>query len=159
MGAEEAKLSAREGAKVVLGDVLDEEGRQIEAEIRGSGGDATYVHLDVTKESDWQTTVESAVSNYGKLDILVNNAGILVPGIGDDATVEAWDRVMEVNAKGAFLGTRAAIPQLRKAGGGSIVNISSISGIVGQTYGCRSRTDRSVKSPLTGSPARPNVWV
>ena len=133
MGATEAKLFAREGAKVVIGDILDEQGRKVEAEIsEGGGGEATYVHLDVTQEADWSRAVETAVGKYGKLDVLVNNAGIGARPIKiEDLSQEDWDRIMDVNGKGVFLGTRAAIPEMRKAGGGSIVNISSQAGIVG----------------------------
>ena len=134
MGAEEARLFAREGANVVFGDVLDGEGNSVEAQVREHGGAATYVHLDVTKEADWQRAVETAESAYGKLDILVNNAGVASFAVGDDATIEDYDRFMAVNAKGTYLGIRAAIPAMRRAGGGSIVNISSISGLVGQVH-------------------------
>ncbi len=134
MGAAEARMFAREGAKVVIGDVLEAEGRQVEAEINEIGGECVFVHLDVTQESQWQQAVETAVARFGKLDILVNNAGIVLRGVLEDTSSEDWDRVMDVNAKGVFLGTKAAIPEMRKAGGGSIVNISSMSGIVGQTY-------------------------
>ncbi len=130
MGASEAKLFAREGARVILGDVLDDEGKKVEAEIQESGGDALYVHLDVTREADWRATVELATSRYGKLNVLVNNAGISGSGKIEDTTLEEWQRVMDVNAKGVFLGTKAAIPVMRAAGGGSIVNISSQLGIV-----------------------------
>jgi len=129
-GATEARLFAQEGAKVVLGDVLDEDGMKVEAEIRELGGEATYLHLDVTNEQDWQRAVETAGSNYGKLDILVNNAGIVIGKEIEETTEEDWDRIMAVNAKGVFLGTKHAIPAMRRAGGGSIVNISSISGLV-----------------------------
>lgn len=131
-GAAEARMFAREGAKVVFGDILDDDGRKVEAEINEAGGEATYVTLDVTDEDSWNSAVQTAVSNYGKVDILVNNAGIVSWNAGDDASVEEWDSVMDVNAKGVFLGTRAVIPEMRKAGGGSIINISSISGMVGQ---------------------------
>ena len=134
MGAAEARMFAREGAKVVIGDVLDAEGRQVEAEINELGGECIFVHLDVTQESQWQQAVETAVARFGKLDILVNNAGIALRGVLEDTSSEDWDRVMDVNAKGVFLGTKAAIPEMRKAGGGSIVNISSMSGIVGQSH-------------------------
>ena len=136
-GAAEAKLFAQEGAKVVLGDVLDEAGMQVEAEIRELGGEATYVHLDVTREADWASAVQAAVNRHGKLDVLVNNAGISGAGAGgvqtgiEDAPEEAWDQVLDVNAKGVFFGTKHAIPEMRKAGGGSIINISSIAGMVG----------------------------
>ena len=132
-GAAEARMFAREGAKVVFGDVLDDEGRQVEAEIGAAGGEAVYVRLDVTDEDSWREAVGTAVSRFGKVDILVNNAGIASWNAGDDASVEEWDRLMEINAKGVFLGTRAVIPAMRDAGGGSIINISSISGMVGQT--------------------------
>ena len=128
-GAAEAKLFVREGAKVVFGDILDAEGQQVEAEIRASGGEATYVHLNVTSETDWRAAVDAAVNAYGKLDILVNNAGIVVRKDLESTTVDDWDHVMAVNAKGVFLGTKAAIPAMKQAGGGSIVNISSGAGI------------------------------
>ncbi len=129
-GAAEARLFAEEGAKVVIGDILDEQGQQVEAEINELGGDALYLHLDVTSEADWESTVAAAVSRYGKLDILVNNAAIVIQKSAiEDRTADEWDRIFEVNAKGVFLGTKHAIPEMRKAGGGSIVNISSVAGI------------------------------
>ena len=132
-GEAEARMFAREGAKVVFGDVLDDAGRQVEAEIAAAGGEAVYVRLDVTDEHSWREAVGTAVARFGKVDILVNNAGIASWHAGDDASVAEWDRLMEVNAKGVFLGTKAVIPAMRTAGGGSIINISSISGMVGQT--------------------------
>ena len=131
MGAAEAILFAREGARVVLGDVLDAEGERVEAEISGKGGEAVYVHLDVTSEADWKRAVATAVARFGRLDVLVNNAGIGGGSRLEDTTAEAWDRGMEINAKGVFLGTKAVIPAMRAAGGGSIVNISSQLGMVG----------------------------
>ena len=132
MGAAEAKLFASEGAKVVIGDILVDEGHRTEAEINEAGGDCVFVRLDVTNEVSWKEAVATAVQRFGKLDILVNNAGVLSRGTLEDTTVEEWDRVMDINAKGVFLGTKTAIPEMRKAGGGSIVNTSSISGLVGQ---------------------------
>ena len=131
-GAAEAILFAKEGAKVVIGDILDDEGRQIEAQIAELGGGATYLHLDVTSADDWDAAVQTALDRYGRLDILVNNAGIGGSGGGvEGETSENWDRTLDINAKGVFLGTKAAIPAIRDAGGGSIVNISSIAGIIG----------------------------
>ncbi len=136
-GAVEVQLFAREGAKVVVGDLLDEAGKQVEEEIRQQGGEATYMHLDVTSEADWVEAVGTAVNRYGKLNILVNNAGISGASTSgeqvrlEDATEAAWDLVLDVNAKGVFLGTKQAIPAMRQAGGGSIINISSIAGLVG----------------------------
>ena len=131
MGAEEARLFAKEGAKVVLGDVLDAEGKGVEEQIRAAGGQATFARLDVTSESDWASAVATAERAYGRLDVLVNNAGIGGGSRIEDTTAEQWDRMMAINAKGVFLGTKAAIPAMRRAGGGSIVNISSQLGLVG----------------------------
>ncbi|MCH2499457.1 MAG: glucose 1-dehydrogenase [Dehalococcoidia bacterium] len=131
MGAVEAKMFVQEGAKVVIGDVLDEDGKQTESEINETGGECVFVHLDVTDETAWQDAVAAAVDRFGKLDILVNNAGIARINNVEDTTSDEWDLVMDINAKGVFLGTKAAIPEIRKAGGGSIVNISSIAGLTG----------------------------
>ncbi|MSQ11458.1 MAG: glucose 1-dehydrogenase [Dehalococcoidia bacterium] len=130
-GAAEAKLFAKEGAKVVICDVLEKEGTRTAAEIAENGGDAIFVRLDVTKEEEWKKAVDTAVAKFGKLDILVNNAGILRMGSVEEESVKQWDQVMDVNAKGVFLGTKYAIPVMRKAGGGSIVNISSVAGMIG----------------------------
>ncbi len=129
-GAAEAETFAREGAKVVFGDIRDTEGQKVEATIRAAGGAATYVHLDVTSEADWQHAVQTATRHHGRLDILINNAAIIIPRVPiEDRTAAEWDQVMAVNAKGVFLGTKYAIPAMRQAGGGSIVNISSVAGI------------------------------
>ena len=130
-GAAEARLFAQEGAKVLLADVSDPEGMAVAAEIAEAGGDAVYVHLDVTNEAEWDAAVQVAVSSFGKLDVLVNNAGIWRRGHVMETSSEQWDDIMDVNAKGVFLGTKAAIPEMRKAGGGAIVNISSTAGLVG----------------------------
>jgi cyclopentanol dehydrogenase len=130
-GATETRLFVREGARVVFGDILDAEGRQVEADIRAAGGAATYVHLNVTNEADWRAAVTTAVNQYGKLNVLVNNAGILLRGRIEETSEDDWDRIMAVNVKGVFLGTKHAIPAMRQAGGGSIINISSTAGLVG----------------------------
>ena len=141
-GAAEAKLFVQEGAAVVIGDILDDDGLKLEAEIRELGGQATFVHLDVTDSAQWTSAVNAAVTRYGKLDVLVNNAGIGSTNIGGvqaprlhEAPEEVWDQIMDVNGKGVFLGTRAAIPAMLDAGGGSIINISSIAGMVGLNPG------------------------
>ncbi len=129
-GAAEVMLFVEEGARVVFGDVRDDEGKQIEAKVQEAGGDAVYLHLDVTSEEDWIRAVDRASNDFGGLDILVNNAGIIIPKVAiEDRTADEWDMVMNVNAKGVFLGVKHAIPAMRKAGGGSIVNISSVAGI------------------------------
>ncbi|HIM91645.1 MAG TPA: glucose 1-dehydrogenase [Dehalococcoidia bacterium] len=131
MGATEAKLFANEGAAVAIGDVLEEAGKRTEAEINQSGGQALFVSLDVTSEQSWLDAIGAAVAKFGKLDILVNNAGVSAHGMIEFTTEADWDRVMDVNSKGPFLGTKAAIPEMRKSGGGSIINISSQLGLVG----------------------------
>ena len=131
IGAATAKLLAREGAAVVIADILEDEGQATESSIAEAGGRALFVNLDVTSEDSWNNAVRSAVSSFGKLDILVNNAGVSHRAGVEETTSEAWDNVMDVNVKGVFLGTKAAIPEMRKAGGGSIINISSIYGLVG----------------------------
>src|SRR4029434_3986007 len=130
-GATEARLFVREGAKVVFGDILDEEGRKVEAELRAGGGAPAYVHLNVTNEADWRAAVTLAERQYGTLNVLVNNAGILIRSAIEETTEDEWDRIMAVNVKGVFLGTKHAIPAMRRAGGGSIINISSTAGLVG----------------------------
>ncbi len=132
MGAVEARLFASEGAKVAIGDVLEDEGRRVVEQISEVGGQAIFLPLDVTSESQWANAVSTTVREFGKLDILVNNAGVGGrTSRVEDTTVEEWDRVMAINAKGVFLGTKVAIPELRRAGGGSIINISSQLGLVG----------------------------
>jgi len=132
MGAAEARLFVREGARVVIGHVLDKDGHAVEAELRAQGAECVFVRLDVTSESDWQRATALTEERFGAIHVLVNNAGIgAVLSRVEDTTAEAWDTVMAVNAKGVFLGTRAVIPAMRRAGGGSIINISSQLGLVG----------------------------
>ena len=130
-GGATARLFAQEGAKVVLTDLKEEMGQRTATQIRENGGAALFLRHDVTSEQNWTEVVASAVSHYGKLDILVNNAGTSAPATVEETTVEAWDAQMDVHAKGVFLGTKQAIPEMRKVGGGSIINVSSISGLVG----------------------------
>jgi cyclopentanol dehydrogenase len=132
-GAAEARMFTAEGAKVVIGDVLDNEARALaEAINKGTAQKiALALHLDVTRASDWRAAVEACEHEFGGLDILVNNAGILnVKGIAETSE-EEWDAVVTVNQKGVWLGMKAAVAAMRKRGGGSIVNISSIYGIIG----------------------------
>ena len=130
-GGAAARLFAREGAKVVLTDINQESGQQTAAQINESGGEATFLRLDVTNEQDWIYAVRATVSSYGRLDILVNNAGTGARYTVEDTTEEVWDTQMNIHAKGTFLGTKHAIPEMRKVGGGSIINVSSIYGLVG----------------------------
>jgi cyclopentanol dehydrogenase len=134
MGAVEAKLFAKEGAKVVIGDVLEAEGKQIEAAINETGGECLFVPLDVTDENQWNEAVAATLGRFGKLDILINNAGIFRTNAVEETSSAEWDQVMDINAKGVFLGAKAAIPAMREAGGGSIINLSSVAGLVGAAY-------------------------
>jgi NAD(P)-dependent dehydrogenase (short-subunit alcohol dehydrogenase family) len=131
MGAATAQLFAREGARVVVADILDAQAQEVAAGIRSNAGDARTQHLDVTSEDDWQAAVAATLAAWGKVDILINNAG--VSGSDPDLlSLDVWDQQMNVNAKGVFLGMRTVIPVMQKARSGAIVNISSISGLVGQ---------------------------
>ena len=136
IGAETARVFAREGAKVAITDINDAAGQGVAAEISEA---AIYASLDTRSEAAWHATVGQAVEMFGRLDILVNAAG--VPGRGpdgslkiDEQSLEDWNRVMDVNSTGIFLGMKAAIPAMRKASGGSIINISSIYGLVGSVH-------------------------
>lgn len=131
MGQSHCELLAGQGAWVYVADMDDARGNAVAEGIRGSGGKADFVHLDVTRESDWNAAVSSIIERAGRIDVLVNNAGILVLKPVQDTTNEEWDRVFDVNVRGVFLGTRAVVPPMRKQGKGNIVNISSIYGLVG----------------------------
>jgi len=129
LGVEQAVACAREGAKIIIGDIADQEGAKVEARIR-ERGEAMYIHMDVTSEQDWQEAISATLNRFGTLNVLINNAGIAIKKVPiEERTVDEWDRVMAVNLRGVFLGTKHAIPQLRRAGGGSIINVSSIAGI------------------------------
>jgi 3alpha(or 20beta)-hydroxysteroid dehydrogenase len=130
LGAAQVRALASEGARVVFGDIADAAGRQLEGALREAGGDALYVHLDVSSEQEWVQAIAAIVQRYGRLDVLVNNAGVVIPRAPiDQRTVEEWDQVMAINVRGVFLGTKHAIAVMRKAGGGCIVNVSSLAGI------------------------------
>ena len=132
MGASMARLFAREGARVVIADMLESEGRKLAGEIVAANGAARFQRLDVTSEADWQAALDATIAQFGRLDILVNDAGISGSAEQDLLDSAAWQRIMAVNATGTFLGMKYAIPVMQKAGGGAIVNISSISGVTGQ---------------------------
>ena len=135
IGSAESKLFAREGAKVVICDKLQEEGINVENEINETGVNAIFVSLDVRSESEWNNAIQKTVDRFGALNILVNNAAVYSSIPIENTSVEEWDEIMAVNLRGVFLGTKCAIPYMRQAGGGSIVNISSITGLVGAPHG------------------------
>ena len=131
IGRATAQLFASEGAKVAAVDRNVSDGEKTVSAIKEAGGEAIFIDTDVSKAKEVKSMVEQAISAYGKLDVLVNNAAIWVPSGVEDTTEEEWDRIMAINAKGVFLGTKHSIPAMRRAGAGSIINISSIAGIVG----------------------------
>ncbi len=131
MGASHARLLVAEGAKVVIGDILDAEGRALAAEL----GDATrFVHLDVTQPADWAAAAATAVDTFGTLNVLVNNAGIINYGPLKTFDLAKWQRVLDVNVTGTLLGLQAVVDPMIAAGGGSIINISSIEGLRGAAW-------------------------
>jgi 3(or 17)beta-hydroxysteroid dehydrogenase len=130
LGAAAAKLLAREGARVVATDVLEAEGRALADEIVDAGGEAIFVRHDVASEEDWENAIALCLSRFGPLDILVNNAGVGVPGTVEDTSLESWRWLMSINLDGVFLGAKHAVGAM-KARGGSIINLSSIEGLIG----------------------------
>lgn len=136
MGASHVRSLVAEGAKVVFGDILDDEGKAVAAEV----GEATrYLHLDVTKPEDWDAAVATTLAEFGRIDVLVNNAGIINIGTLEDYALSEWQRILDINLTGVFLGIRAVVKPMKKAGRGSIINISSIEGMAG-TIACHGYT-------------------
>ena len=131
MGAAEARMFAEQGAKVIVADVDDTGAKDVAKGITDAGGSAIAVHLDVSSSASWDKAVAAGVDAFGDIDILVNNAGILIMKPVQDTSEEEWDKIFSINAKGVFLGTKAVLNCMKAAGGGSIVNISSIYGLVG----------------------------
>src|SRR6516165_560370 len=136
IGAATARLMVEAGARVAIGDVLDERGRESARAIAGSGDTAIYTHLDVTREEDWRAAIAATVARFGGLDILVNNAGLFLGKGVEEASLEEWHRLCAVNLTGVFLGTKQALPALRERArqsphGSAIVNLASVAGLVG----------------------------
>ena len=134
MGAADAEIFAAEGAHVVIADILEDEGRKTASKIAETGARCLFTNLDVLKASDWESAISTVTSAFGKLDILVNNAGVTSRMMLLETSEPEWDRVMDINTKGTFLGIKTAIPAMKYSGGGSIVNISSQMGLVGADY-------------------------
>ncbi len=134
-GATEAELFVKEGAKVVIADILEPEGNAVAAQIREGGGDASFIRLDVTSEDDWRDAVEFTLNTYGRLDILINNAAIYKRTPIVQTELDEWNQIMDINSTGVFLGTKHSVPAMQKSGGGSIINISSTAGLVGSERG------------------------
>jgi NAD(P)-dependent dehydrogenase (short-subunit alcohol dehydrogenase family) len=131
IGAATCRKMAREGASVVVADVIDDEGEAVVGTIARDGGKARYVHLDVSSESDWAAAMRGTLQAFGVLHILVNNAGIARLEDVEQETLEGYRKIIDVNQIGSWLGMKAAVPHLRAAGGGAIVNVSSIYGAIG----------------------------
>lgn len=131
MGQSHSELLASQGAWVFVADVNQTQGQSTVDGIRKNGGKADFLKLDVTQETDWNAAVNQIVERAGRLDVLVNNAGILILKPVQDTSNQEWDRIFDVNVRSVFIGTRAAIPVMQKQGGGTIVNVSSIYGLVG----------------------------
>lgn len=131
MGAAHARMLVAEGAKVVIGDILDDEGKALADDL---GDAARYVHLDVTDPEQWKAAVSTAVDEFGKLNVLVNNAGTVALGPLRTHDLKKWQQVLDVNLTGTFLGMQAVIDPMTEAGGGSIINISSIEGLRGAPW-------------------------
>ena len=132
-GAAEARLFVNEGAKVVVGDVLDSQATALAREINGQDRNVVAVHLDVTRADDWRNAVAICVKEFGGLDVLINNAGIFNTSGLEDTSEELWDAIVNINQKGVWLGMKEAVAAMRNRGGGAIVNISSVAGLSGSS--------------------------
>lgn len=126
-----ALMLAKEGARVVVTDIQQAKGRETAEEINEAGGEAIFLKLDVAMESDWLHVIDTTLDKFGQLDILINNAGIALQANIEDTSLEDWKRLMQINLDGVFLGTKHAVTAMKKSGGGSIINLSSIEGIIG----------------------------
>ena len=153
IGAAVARLFASEGARVALSDVLVDPGQQVTAEVVDAGGAAMFLEQDVSSEHDWERVVDAVVNRFGGLDVLVNNAGIYERNTVEELDLETWKRVMEVNAEGVFLGAKACIPAMRRSGGGSIVNMSSVSSMKGSLWSTAYHASKGAVAAFTRSAA------
>ena len=162
-GEAQARLFAREGAAVVIGDVLEQDGQRLAESIIDAGGQAAFLRLDVTAESDWAAIVQRARDEFGRLDILINNAGILRTKQIEHSSVDEYREVIEVNQVGVFLGIRAVITAMREAGGGVIINTSSTAGLQGSPGGAAYVSSKFAVRGLTKTAAlelaRDNIRV
>ncbi|ABX31453.1 short-chain dehydrogenase/reductase SDR [Petrotoga mobilis SJ95] len=163
MGRAEAELFAKEGAKVVVADILEKEAKEVADKINKDGYEAMAVKLDVTKADEWKKVVDQVTEKWGKVDVLVNNAGIFPRSGVEDASEEEWDRVMNVNAKSQFLGIKYVLPAMKKATKGSIINISSIYGLIGSgaavAYHASKGASRLLTKTVAAELAKYNIRV
>ncbi len=153
MGREHVLLLAEEGARIVLTDLNEEAGQATAAEVKAKGGEAIFVKHDAASEEDWKEVIKTTVDTFGKIDVLVNNAGVFVVKTIQETTAEDWDFVNNVNTKGIFFGVKHVLPAMEKAGGGSIINISSIYGIAGASNACAYQASKGAVRVFTKSAA------
>ncbi len=162
MGALEAKMFAKEGARVVATDLQEEKLKEVVGEINEKGGKAIAVKHDVASEAGWKEVVKQAVDAFGKVNVLVNNAGIVIQKNAEQITLDEWNKLMDINLTGNFLGIKYVIPEMRKAGGGSIINISSVSGIIGiggAAYNASKGGNRTLTKNVAVDFAKDNIRV
>ncbi len=160
IGAAIVRRFTREGAAVVFGDVNDGAGEALAREVGESGGTAQFVRLDVTERAQWQAAIDQTVNAHGRLDILVNNAGIYARTPLEEISDEEFDRIMDVNVKGVFIGAQCAIPAMRQSGGGSIINLSSVAGMRGSVathYGASKGAVRLMTKSIALQCAKDNI--
>ncbi|MBM3924902.1 MAG: glucose 1-dehydrogenase [SAR202 cluster bacterium] len=149
IGAAICGAFAKEGARVLIGDVLEREGRETAESIKGQGGEVVFDRMDVSVEGDWERVVSLVVATFGRLDILVNNAGIGSRSTVEETTLEDWQRTMDVNAMGAYLGIKYCAPAMAKSGSGSIINISSVAAMIGGGASVDYRASKGAMRALT----------
>lgn len=153
LGACQARLFAAEGADVAIADLREDEAGKLASEIEACGGRSIHMRLDVTEEASWAEAVDATVTGLGRPTVLIQNAGIYVRDSISEATLEQWEAVMAVNSRGVFLGTKAVVPHMVEAGGGSIVNVSSTSGIVGSRISAAYNPSKAAVRVFTKSTA------
>lgn len=153
MGREEAILFAQEGASIIVSDINEKAGQETAKMIKETGGQALFIHMDVAEERDWIEAIKVSIQVFGKVDVLVNNAGILLFKTVEDTTSDDWDKIFSVNARGVFLGCKHVVPAMRKAGGGSIINISSIYGLIGAPSAAAYEASKGAVRELTKAAA------
>jgi len=148
MGKADAILLAREGARVVVADLNEKDGREVAL---GIGDNALFLRLDVTDEDNWKTVISATLEKFGRLDILVNNAGMIALGTVVDTELATWRKINAVNSDGVFLGCKHAIPAMAASGGGSIINMSSVAAIHGQSFVAAYTASKGAVRSLTKS--------
>lgn len=153
MGRSEAILFAQEGASVIVADINEQAGHDTVKKIHELGGQAIFTHMDVSQEDDWRVAIQNGLNAFGHIDILVNNAGILLTKSLEDTSVEEWDNLFSINVRGVFLGCKSIVPAMQRAGGGSIINISSIYGLIGAPSAAAYESSKGAVRLLTKSAA------